>query len=413
MDTLTLEASPAERAERIADRLFPHQIEGVAFLLKRRRAILADDMGLGKTRQAIIGLHVAEPGGPYLVVCPASVKNNWAREIATAVPGATVQIVDGKANSEPLNAEWIIINYDVLGAHIKRLTSHGWRGLVFDEAHCLRNRESQRSRNARAIVNAADDPVVYALTGTPLTNRPRDLFPLLQLCGHPLTRSFLSFAKRYCDAHRNDYGWVTDGASHLDELAVQLHGVMLRRTKDEVLDLPPKLRTWLDVEVPAGTGSDEMSDVVRLLLNRARGERSRGGERGDRAKLLALLTKARVAIANAKVDRTIELVENAVAQGEKVIVFSCFDAPVSKIRDHFGSAAVTLTGATPAAKRQSLVDRFQTDDSARDSGRIRKHAAIREECRSGRGRERHSTRCRGQCTRRAAAFAVSSIAAYS
>ena len=74
------------------------------------------------------------------------------------------------------------------------------------------------------VESAGDDAIVHCLTGTPLTNRPRDLFPLLQLVRHPLGRSFLSFAKRYCDAYRNDYGWVADGASNIEELTVELHG---------------------------------------------------------------------------------------------------------------------------------------------------------------------------------------------
>ena len=81
-------------AAALAQGLFPHQIEGVAFLLGRRRAILADDMGLGKTRQAIVALRHAAPGGPYLVVCPASVKRNWAREIAVAAPGASTHVIE-------------------------------------------------------------------------------------------------------------------------------------------------------------------------------------------------------------------------------------------------------------------------------------------------------------------------------
>ena len=95
---------------------------------------------------------------------------------------------------------------------------------------------------------------MYLLTGTPLTNRPRDLFVLLQLVGHPLGRSFIVFAKRYCAAEKTEYGWQTGGASNIEELTVQLHGVMLRRSKDQVLALPPKLRTWLPAEVPKGTG---------------------------------------------------------------------------------------------------------------------------------------------------------------
>ncbi|HSJ10052.1 MAG TPA: SNF2-related protein, partial [Longimicrobiales bacterium] len=130
--TITLD-NTAARAEHIAERLFPHQVEGVAFLLKRRRAILADDMGLGKTRQAIIALHVNERGGPFLVVCPASVKQNWAREITTALPDATVRIISGKSDDAPLDAQWVVVNYDVLGAHLKRLAAQPWRGMVFDE----------------------------------------------------------------------------------------------------------------------------------------------------------------------------------------------------------------------------------------------------------------------------------------
>ena len=86
-------------AVALAEGLFPHQIEGVAFLLGRRRAILADDMGLGKTRQAIVSLRHLTPGGPRLVVCPASVKRNWAREIAVVAPDAAVLVIEGARRS--------------------------------------------------------------------------------------------------------------------------------------------------------------------------------------------------------------------------------------------------------------------------------------------------------------------------
>ena len=109
--------SAFQTAVALADGLFPHQIEGVAFLLGRRRAILADDMGLGKTRQAIVSLRHLAPGGPRLVVCPASVKRNWAREIAVVAPDASVLVIEGSAPIAP-TAEWVIVNYDILGRHI-------------------------------------------------------------------------------------------------------------------------------------------------------------------------------------------------------------------------------------------------------------------------------------------------------
>ena len=83
-----------KRAEELAHGLFPHQVEGIAFLLGRRRALLADDMGLGKTRQSILAMVEAEPEGPYLIVCPASIKRNWAREIEIVLPEATTIIVN-------------------------------------------------------------------------------------------------------------------------------------------------------------------------------------------------------------------------------------------------------------------------------------------------------------------------------
>ncbi len=370
-------------AVALADGLFPHQIEGVAFLLGRRRAILADDMGLGKTRQAIVSLRHLSPGGPRLVVCPASVKRNWAREIGVVASDASVLVIEGTVPAS-LAAEWTVINYDILGRHIDNLLRVPWAALVFDEAHYLKNHTSARSKLARQLTMAAAAArpalAVQLLTGTPLTSRPRDLFVLLQLAAHPLGRSFLAFAKRYCAAEKGEYGWKTGGASNIEELTVQLHGVMLRRSKDDVLALPPKLRTWLPVVVPAGTAARAVKKVFELLAGkdsrpplseRIPSRESKGPVQARdvalrrRGKLLAFLVEARQALAFAKVASTLDLVRGAIDQGEKVIVFSCFDDPVQKLAKELGSAAVVVTGKTPAAMRQPLVDRFQNDADVR------------------------------------------------
>ena len=360
------------KAVALADGLFPHQVEGVAFLLGRRRAILADDMGLGKTRQAIVSLRHLAPAGPYLVVCPASVKRNWAREIGMVAPEASILVIEGSA-PVPLTAQWVIVNYDILARHTDALHRVPWAALVFDEAHYLKNHRSARSKLARelasrASANAAQPLAVQLLTGTPLTSRPRDLFVLLQLAGHPLGRSFLAFAKRYCAAEKGDFGWKTGGASNIEELTVQLHGVMLRRSKDDVLALPPKLRTWLPVEVPAGTGSQAIKKVFALLAQKRDANIDAAARTRDarkRGRLLAFLTEARQALAFAKTSATIEFVRGAIEQDEKVIVFSCFDDPIQGLAKAFGPAAVVVTGKTPGAKRQELVDRFQQEPDVR------------------------------------------------
>jgi len=362
------------RAAALADGLFPHQVEGLAFLLGRRRAILADDMGLGKTRQSIIAMREAAPEGPWLVVCPASVKRNWQREIHAAIGSdAAVAVVGDAAVPDAAFRGWVVINYDLLKKHIDALLTLPWAGLLFDEAHYLKNHTSQRSKlGTKLVASAPGEPAVHCLTGTPLTNRPRDLFPLLQLVKHPLARSFFTFAKKYCGAYNNGFGLVTDGASNLGELTLQLHGVMLRRTKDQVLDLPPKIRTWLDLEVPLGIAANEMRQVVEMLVQGVVNQ-THGGQRAttdrsanrDRVRLLALLTKVRQKLAVAKVKQTVDFVQGALDQGEKVIVFTGFDAPAKSIAEAFGDQAVLLTGATPPEQRQKLVDRFQQDPNVR------------------------------------------------
>lgn len=362
------------RAEEIAKGLYPHQVEGVAFLLGRQRALLADDMGLGKTRQSVIAMVEAEAEGPYLVICPASVKRNWSREIQLVLPKAEPTIVGpGPLPSTANIAEgrdWVIINYEILGKHFEGLLAFEWKGVVFDEAHYLKNHQSKRSRNAAKLVKSIQhEPIVHALTGTPMTNRPRDLFPLLQLMNHPLGKSFLSFAKRYCDAYQGEYGLVADGASNIEELTVQLHGVMLRRTKNEVLDLPPKVRTWLDVELHP-YAIQHFNNAVREFLTKFDAPEPTDTleditENSERRQAVGRLTTARRKLAFAKCRQTIKFVENALEQGEKVILFTAFLNTLERFHKHFGDQAVFVSGEVPAEERQNRVDRFQNDENVR------------------------------------------------
>ncbi len=379
-----MQHSGMERAEEIAQGLFPHQVEGIAFLLGRRRALLADDMGLGKTRQSVLAMVEAEPDGPYLVICPASIKRNWKREIEIVLPLTEPYIV-GPAPLPPTDYDgWVIINYEILGKNLDKLLEFDWKGVVFDEAHYLKNYQSQRSKNASKLVKEIKlEPVVHALTGTPMTNRPRDLFPLLQILEHPLGKSFLSFAKRYCEAYQGDFGLVADGASNLEELSVQLHGVMLRRTKDEVLDLPPKVRTWLDVELHPFM-IQRYNQLVGDFISKFDSPDAIGGlpesigisteehedfnesiDTTDLGSRMGRITQVRRAIAFAKCRHTVKFVENALEQGEKVIIFTSFLNTMQRFRQHFKDSAVYVSGEVPSHQRQDRVDRFQNDENIR------------------------------------------------
>ena len=189
------------------------------------------------------------------------------------------------------------------------------------------------------------------------------------ICSHSsnwpttLWAALFPFSKRYCAAERNDYGhWVSAGASNLQELAVQLHGIMLRRRKDEVLDLPPKIRNWIDVEIP-DRAREALNDAVRSFLGDTRTEPERDARR--RRAGIGQLSSTRRKLAAVKGKFTQEYVQGAVDQGEKVLVFSAFQNPVTRFVRHFGDAAVAITGETPVQNRQALVDRFQNDEDVR------------------------------------------------
>jgi SWI/SNF-related matrix-associated actin-dependent regulator 1 of chromatin subfamily A len=346
------------------DLLYPHQADGVAFLISKGRAILGDDMGLGKTRQAIVGMQIAAPTGMILVVCPASLKLNWRREIRMVDPEVRIDVL-GVADGEQLDPRWVIVNYDLLARNAERLHGMPWSGVILDEAHFIKN-SSQRTSHCLKLLGVSNDaqaqPIgprqVYLLTGTPITNRPRDLFNLLRCVGHPSARSFISFAKRYCGAYRNGYGWVTTGASNLEELNLLMKEVMLRRKKDEVLDLPEKIRSWVPISVESAAARSAQRSFAEWF---ARTDASRPNDKD----FLARLTKLRIALHKAKHRAVEERIHDVVATDRKVIVFTAFTEGLKKHKAVFGDECVTISGSDNAEQRMEAVDRFQNDPEVR------------------------------------------------
>jgi SNF2 family DNA or RNA helicase len=153
------------------DLLYPHQVDGVVFLMSKGRSILADDMGLGKTRQAIEAMQRAAPEGAILVVCPASLKLNWRREIRLVDPEASIEVIGGRADrpEDGRPPRWVIVNYDLLKAHAARLHSIGWAGVILDEAHFIKN-NSQRTSHVLKLLGVSDN------ARTPVIGPPQVVF---------------------------------------------------------------------------------------------------------------------------------------------------------------------------------------------------------------------------------------------
>ncbi len=344
--------------------LYPHQIDGIKFLSRHGRAILADDMGLGKTRQAVIAMNEAAPTGVVLVICPASLKLNWHREIHLVQASDAVEVI-GVKGFEVAEPRWVVVNYDQLAKNADRLRTIRWSGVIIDEAHFIKN-ASQRSSHVLKIIGVSDNKradlegprLVFLLTGTPMPNRPRDLFNLLRAVGHPSARSFLSFARRYCGAYKNDFGWVTDGASNITELNLLLKEVMLRRKKDDVLDLPPKIRSWVPVQIEAAGAWKAYDDFLGWL---GQADPSKPND----TQFLARITKLRVALHKAKYAACAERIKDVLASGQKVVVFTSFSEGITRHKKALGDKAVTITGSDTAQQRMAAMDAFQTDPVVR------------------------------------------------
>jgi SWI/SNF-related matrix-associated actin-dependent regulator of chromatin subfamily A-like protein 1 len=330
--------------------LKPFQRAGVAWMLARPRSLLADEPGLGKTIQAI-GLINALGAKRVLVVCPASLKANWRAELEAWLSPMLPITVIGAGDPVP-DTGVVVVNYDLLDRpEMASALTQRWDVAILDEAHALKNPAAQRTK-ALFGDGIGKPPLdaghVVALTGTPITNRPVELWPLLRFADQDRWTDFEAFARRYCAAFIDDAGELdTSGASNTRELQTILRStVMMRRSKAVVLgDLPPKIYATVSIDAAA--------DLVAIERDQA--ERSKGKRRHD-----GQLAKARHAVALAKVPHVVEFVRGLAG---KALVFGHHGDVVSALAEALG--ADTLTGTTPATKVECAKARFQNNPDCR------------------------------------------------
>jgi len=222
-----------------------YQKAGIAYAIDKNATLLADEMGLGKTIQAIGVINAKEDIKKVIIVCPASLKINWQRELEKWLVKPLTVGIAGKKFPE---ADIIIINYDILKKYQANLEKQNWDLIVMDEAHYVKNSKAARSKVAKEIAEKAKNKIL--ITGTPIANRPAELWHLLHILNPQKWDNFFNFAKRYCDAERTSYGWDFSGASNLKELQNLLReNVMVRRLKKDVLtELPAKRRQIITIE---------------------------------------------------------------------------------------------------------------------------------------------------------------------
>jgi SWI/SNF-related matrix-associated actin-dependent regulator 1 of chromatin subfamily A len=340
-----------------------HQKEAIQKLVENKKFILADDMGLGKTTSTIIA--ALESGSKkVLIICPATLKINWKREIENYSDKA-VYIAEGKNFST--ESDFVIINYDI----IKNFHDTKKKGesqildanfdlVVVDEAHYIKNATAQRTKLINDLVKKVDR--LWLLTGTPMTSRPIDYFNLLSLIESPVAKNWMAYAIRYCQGYQFNVGgrkvWNVMGASNLEELRDRTTGLTLRRLKENVLDLPDKIITPVYLRLKSKMYEEIMGEYYDWY-----------DKNPEESKSLTVqftkLTKIRQVIADEKIAQTIEIAENIIEQGKKVIIFCNFTNSLNKICEHFGKSAVKVDGSMSKPERQHSVDSFQESDKVK------------------------------------------------
>jgi SWI/SNF-related matrix-associated actin-dependent regulator 1 of chromatin subfamily A len=337
-----------------------HQKEAIQKLVENKKFILGDDMGLGKTTSTIIA--ALETGAKkVLIICPATLKINWKREIEN-YSDKSVYIAEGKNFST--EHDFVIINYDIIKnfhdtkkKDESQVISANFDLVVVDEAHYIKNPTAQRTKLINDIAKNVDR--LWLLSGTPMTSRPIDYYNLLNLVDSPTARNWMAYVIRYCQGYQFNAGgrkiWNVTGASNLEELRDRTSGTILRRLKEDVLDLPDKIITPVYLRLRSRLYEEIMGEYYDWY-----------DKNPEESKSLTVqftkLTKIRQVIADEKISQTIELAENIIEQGKKVIIFCNFTDSLNKICEHFGKAAVKVDGAMSKPQRQHSVDSFQESD---------------------------------------------------
>ena len=370
--------------------LFTHQAAFIGSVRAGHRTfLLADEPGLGKTAQALLAA-AASNSYPLLVVAPNVVKTNWAREVELWTPNKTATVIHGSGETLDAFADIVIVNYDVLDRHVGWLRTLGFKGMVVDEAHFIKNRESQRSKHVLALAESirtrSPRALMIALTGTPLINTIEDFRAIWQFLGWidgEKPTAALMDELEHNALTPADFGFFAKARQTVIDM-----GIVRRKKIDVAADLPAKriadLPVELDDEIGRTIRDAEAALAKRLLARYRRGiALSKNPEDLDRVALIRLVANAELEESKAaKTGENVFTMVRKIGQAKAVlaadytaqlarsvgkVVFFAKHIDVMDIAEQTlakrGLKTVSIRGDQTAAFRQAQVDAFNNDDS--------------------------------------------------
>lgn len=299
-----------------------------------------------------------------LIVCPATLKINWKKEIENYTD-KKVLIVEGRKWGHTF--DYYIINYDIIknyhsvdkkdkDSDYNLLVNEKFDLAIVDEAHYLSNPSANRTLLLNDVLEKI--PKVWLLTGTPMTSRPMNFYNLLKIVNSPVTLNWQHYVKRYCKGYQFTVNkkkvWNTSGASNLDELRELTKNLMHRKLKTEILDLPEKIITPIYIELKSSMYNEEIEEFIKIAEK---------DKRKDKLTIdITTLMRVRQLIAYEKIPYTCELIDKCIEQGKKVVILTNFTIVLDILHEKYKKNSVVLDGRMSSTKKQESVDKFQDDD---------------------------------------------------
>ena len=329
---------------------YDFQIEDIKEMLNKRVVLNANDMGCGKTMESVI----TGESMPMkkLVICPASLRLNWEREIKMINPDADVVVLYSN-DKFTTGKDWTVIGYPSVANFQTELEKENFQCIFVDEAHycqAISSSGSPDSIRAKSVLRlTATAGWVYPLTGTPKTNRNKNLFNTLRMIRHELAKgqwSYIDYGRQYCDGVKGAWGWDFEGNTNDDDLNERLKPRMIRHLKKEVLPNLKKQRLIIPVKVDL----TEYNLAIAEYLDK---------RESKEAEQLARLMRARKILATQKVGETIDFAKEFVNNNDKIIIVTCFTEVVKLVEKAFKGNVVKIVGGMSDTQKNEAVKEFQ------------------------------------------------------
>ena len=418
-NTVEVDFDKYDKSSKDGRKLKILQKEGIKFLLANRKCILADSMGCGKTIQSIVAA-MASNSKKILIITTASLKTNWKRELTIYNDEKDIQILQG-SKDEICDKKYVIANYDILinyyevptetvyeteyvynengkrevirkpvmvksknGQLIEKqkkstrkdvieeclknspLFLNKFDCVIIDEAQKLSNNSSNRYKVIDDFLKRAKPNYVFLLTGTPLTNKPINLYYILKLIDAPITRDYRYFIKRYCDAKtfRLKTGkevTTINGASNLEELREKIKHLYIRRLLTEMTDMVDKNIITKTYDLT----ESQRVEYERLWQEYLDAQIEQGNEDSEQYRQLVEGILVRQYLAKQMVDNTIKLVDNMLEEGGKVIIVCTFAEEIAMFKNYYKKKCVVYDGKMTAKAKDKAEQAFNNDKNVR------------------------------------------------